>query len=116
MKGLHVHVHVLRDSLGDHTNGGITSKHDSFTLTGQGVDGPFEPNDRAPELVLVLRQLGGRYGTYLHAEPAVQPTGMCGPMFGGNFIFSSDSRFPNSYPIPVHDRFETAEQNRILSS
>lgn len=26
--------------------------------------------------------------------------------FGGNFIYSSDSRFPSPYPIPVHDRQE----------
>jgi hypothetical protein len=29
-----------------------------------------------------------------------------GPMFGGNFISSSDSRFPFHYPLPIHDRFE----------
>ena len=27
-------------------------------------------------------------------------------MFGGNYIQSSDSRFPTTAPIPVHDRFE----------
>lgn len=29
-----------------------------------------------------------------------------GGMFGGNFITTSDSRFPVTAPIPVHDRFE----------
>jgi hypothetical protein len=29
-----------------------------------------------------------------------------GGMFGGNYISTSDSRFPTSAPIPVHDRFE----------
>lgn len=29
-----------------------------------------------------------------------------GGMFGGNFITCSDSRFPTTAPIPVHDRFE----------
>jgi len=29
-----------------------------------------------------------------------------GGMFGGNYIKTSDSRFPMSAPIPVHDRFE----------
>lgn len=29
-----------------------------------------------------------------------------GGMFGGNFISTSDSRFPTTAPIPVHDRFE----------
>jgi len=27
-------------------------------------------------------------------------------MFGGNFIYTSDSRFPNKYPIAIHDRYE----------
>ena len=27
-------------------------------------------------------------------------------MAGGNFIVSSDARFPGRYPIPVHDRTE----------
>lgn len=29
-----------------------------------------------------------------------------GGMFGGNYITTSDSRFPTTAPIPVHDRFE----------
>lgn len=29
-----------------------------------------------------------------------------GGMFGGNYISTSDSRFPTTAPIPVHDRFE----------
>ena len=29
-----------------------------------------------------------------------------GGMMGGNYITSSDSRFPTTAPIPVHDRFE----------
>ena len=27
-------------------------------------------------------------------------------MFGGNFIYTSDSRFPSRAPIQVHDRVE----------
>lgn len=48
---------------------------------------------------------------YYHAEPIDQPSGMVGPMFGGNFCYSSDSRFREicQYPIPIHDRFETVE-------
>ena len=36
-------------------------------------------------------------------------------MFGGNFVYTSDSRFPSDYPIPIHDRFETQEQYDQLS-
>jgi hypothetical protein len=108
-------VHVLRPSHGSSTNGGVTSKHHEFVLTGDGVEGPFEPTAELPELKLVRRRLGGRYGEYLHAEPVEKPSGMCGPMFGGNYITSSDSRFPGIYPIPVHDRYETQEEYDALS-
>jgi len=62
-------------------------------------------------LKLVRRQLAG--GEYIHAEPIFwsEPEVPHGrPMCGGNFIFTSDSRFRRvcEYPIPVHDRFETA--------
>ena len=42
-----------------------------------------------------------------------------GGMFGGNFIYCSDSRFPKigdfSSPIPVHDRFEPQWVSDMLS-
>lgn len=42
-----------------------------------------------------------------------------GGMFGGNFIYCSDSRFPKigdfSSPIPVHDRFEPQWISDMLS-
>lgn len=42
-----------------------------------------------------------------------------GGMFGGNFIYTSDSRFPKlgdfSSPIPVHDRFEPQWVSDLLS-
>ena len=37
----------------------------------------------------------------------VKVEGELGPMFGGNFIYSSDSRFPSDSPIKVFDRFES---------
>lgn len=40
------------------------------------------------------------------AVPRVQPERKNGPMFGGCFVYSSDSRFPGGKPIPLHDRFE----------
>lgn len=40
---------------------------------------------------------------------------LLGPMFGGQFIYSSDSRFPSDQPIHIHDRFETQAQYDRLS-
>jgi hypothetical protein len=109
MKGLL--VFVLRGT-SDCTNGGITSICDKFILCGEGIPEIFEPSPETPALRLVKRNIGG---DYYHAEPVVQPKGLCGPMAGGNYITTSDSRMPVRYPISVHDRFETAQMNELLS-
>jgi hypothetical protein len=43
------------------------------------------------------------------------PSGAIGPMFGGNYAATSDSRFrdataPYYGALPIFDRYETAEQ------
>ena len=140
MKGLHCNI-IGRDC----TNGGVTSGRDSVTLVGDGILGPFEPDDRAPEVRLEydLNPQGARAGqlavasvSWLRAvtgraagctdfeclsddwsskhqivRVVARPvradgTVRTGGMFGGNFVTTSDSRFPTSAPIPVHDRFE----------
>lgn len=130
MRGLIVHVlrpaDMNQPGKTDCTNGGITMNYGRFVLTGDGVDGPFEPDADTPELRLVARKGLGRGGTtYLHAVPVYDTCGQMfstfanvqpgipgapvrGGMMGGNFVTTSDSRFPSDYPIPVHDRFEGA--------
>jgi len=95
----------------DCTAGGVTSGHKDALLIGEGVPEIFEQSSERPTLVL-RRGPGGRQ--YV-AEPLVQPEGMCGPMFGGHFIYTSDSRFPSDQPIHVHDRFETWETYNAMS-
>lgn len=104
-----LHCSVLRNAdHGDCTNGGLTSRVSAVTLVGEGVEGPFEPTERDPGVKLV-RRWAGTPREYLHAEPLeAPPAGHVGWMFGGNFIHTSDGRFPSRYPIPVHDRSETA--------
>lgn len=108
-------VQIIRSG-SDSTNKGVTSPDHGFQSAilvnepGKSnrlpfVSPIFEVSERHP--TLVLREKGGR----LCAEPIERPTGV-GWMFGGNFIYSSDSRFPNDYPIPVHDRQETKDQYR----
>ena len=106
---------VLRNAqYGDGTNGGVSSTHASFILCGDGIPELFEATDDTPALILVRRTIAGE--EYLHAQP-LRPEGdrTIGPMFGGNFVTTSDSRFPQRYPIPVHDRFETPEDYERLS-
>lgn len=106
MKGLLVSVY--RDASGvDCTNGGATSVFAQFVLCGPGIAEIFEPSEGAPALVLVRRTVAGG-ADYLHAEPAGLRDSGGRPMFGGNFVSSSDSRFRAAcgVALPVHDRTE----------
>lgn len=53
---------------------------------------------------LVRREIGDK--EYIHAVPMDLKDKRGNVMFGGTFIYSSDSRFPSKYPIPLHDRVE----------
>jgi hypothetical protein len=88
---------------GDCTNGGITSKNNFVALElPDGTAGlPRSYTGHLPVVRIVRRQIAGR--EYVHAVPKDIPGHF---MFGGNFIYTSDSRFPFDYPIAVHDRVE----------
>lgn len=106
MKGMY--VRVLRDPT-DCTNGGITSTHAEFVLVGPGIPELIEASDRYPALICE-----SWYGHFKAAPVGSNPE-LIGPMFGGNYVFSSDSRFPGGRPIPVHDRFETPRDYDFLT-
>jgi hypothetical protein len=99
MKGMIVNIY--KHNKHDTTNSGVTSQAYDALLVGEGIPEIFEASGR-PILKLVKRHLFGNPVPYLHVQP-VEGTGY---MFGGNFVYSSDSRFPNDYPLPVHDRQE----------
>lgn len=110
-------VWVYRNPLGECTNGGVTSRFDSFVLTGPGITGPSEPDEQSPELRYCVEKVGGINGSILRVCARVvddqgEPISM-GAMMGGNFVYTTDSRMPKvpgqdqvRAPIPVHDRFE----------
>ncbi len=100
-------VYVYRNKLGDCTANGITSRVDEIILIDPENDiGPFEVNEGEVYLEVVRRNIRGEY---LHAR-VMRDGKHLGDGFqemaGGNFVYSSDARFPNRYPISVHDRFE----------
>jgi hypothetical protein len=104
-------VFVLRSALGDCTNGGITSKRESVILVGPNLPELSEVKPGEAYLKVVRNPVKG-----FHAEPAVNGAklgeGLVGPMFGGNFVTTSDDRFCKPYGdvVRVHDRFETVQQ------
>jgi len=101
-KGMMVYVYK-NECLNDCTSKGLTHDKERVILTGKGVVELFEGVENNSDVL----ELNIKDSGYIYAAPLVQPKGMNGPMFGGNFIYTSDSRFPSKYPIPVHDRFES---------
>lgn len=114
-------VNVYRNGLGDCTNNGLTSRvssswlfvdcsrEEALQLCEKEYINPYE------QMILVRRTLWGRNADY--AEPLMKKAGH--QMFGGNFIYTSDSRFSewtgSRAPIAVHDRFETREEYDFYS-
>ena len=112
MKGLSASVY-RNSEFPDATNRGPSSRYNQVLVVDPEVPGPadFHPERHFP-VKLVRRNIGDR--VYIHAEPLY-----CEEWpddhrkdrwhsFGGNFIFTSDSRLREvcPYPIPLHDRVE----------
>jgi hypothetical protein len=101
-KGLIVYVYKMPDC--DCTNKGISHDKTQLLLIGEGIPEIFE-GDETNTVVLVKRNLCGK--EYLHVEPInYDENNKPWFMAGGNFVYTSDSRFPNKYPISIHDRVE----------
>ena len=131
MRGLSVSVYRDAGS-SDCTNGGVTSRMSSLILFGEGIDGHWSPDGAAVPKILLLKRDKVHLGGYLYAVPGVvdpvsgnvipapPPDGHVGWMMGGNFVGTSDSRFSVGVTslgaIPVHDRSESYELYRALSS
>ena len=98
---------IYRPARGDCSNGGLSSRVHTVTLVGEGIAPVFAPSAEAP--AVELRVLGGR----VNAKPV--DDGGKWWMFGGCFIYTSDSRFPSPAPIALHDRTESSELSRLLS-
>jgi hypothetical protein len=105
------------------SNGGITEHHDRVVAVN--IDGPFEPTDEMPAVLLVERTTTSpilvpaernKYGEWV---PLELPESI-GPMFGGCYAAASDSRFSRAiggyHAIAIHDRFESPELYNLLSS
>ncbi len=101
-------VEIYKNDM-DCTNGGITSKIDSIILVDESLPQQFEVGNGETYLKLVRRKIDGEI--YIHAEPVGEKieSGSVGYMFGGNFIYTIDSRFKeiSRQPLKVHDRRES---------
>lgn len=93
---------VYRPSnMADCTNGGVSGRYHAVVLVGNDVEGPFEIEGRENVLQLIYR---ARHKDFI-AAPLEYGKGKH-YMFGGNFLYTSDSRWPVSYPVKIFDRLE----------
>jgi len=107
--GLNVGVYRNAEFNGyDCTNGGISFANNSLNVVN--ADGPFDPSDTSPAVMIVDDRPCGK--PYPKLVPAVfnevtetweRAKGWF--MFGGNYGGTSDSRFEHRI-LPIHDRVE----------
>ena len=89
----------------DNSNGGISSYADNILLAS--ADGPLVVEGNEANLCRLEHvTIGGEKHYYV--RPVAEPNNI-GWMAGGTYVFSSDSRFPFPYPLPLHDRQETTD-------
>lgn len=126
-----IRVKIIKQYEGKCSNGGISEFYDEAYLLTNG-EAPTE-GPGLIDLPLVVITPGNLPGTIKAQRADISGLPIrneadgktCGPMSGGCFIVSSDSRFREECErvlggrfdgaVSLHDRFETPEQNRILS-
>lgn len=101
-------VDILRNDHGDATNGGVSSRYKDVLVPMEGGNVTVDLEQGTPPenlMRVVVRRINRR--EYTHLEP--WDTGGKWNMMGGNFAYSCDSRFRNTFdgPVPIHDRFES---------
>lgn len=117
-----LHINVFRSDLGDCTNGGVSSTHNTLCVVN--VSGPFEPSGDRPPVMLESHMPGilrivPAYLHYFKDSVGKSPEWRKVPMHsmaGGNFGHTSDSRFAVAChdlighhfygAVAIHDRYE----------
>ena len=99
MRGLIASIYEDK-RFGNCSNDGISKRFKEVLIVGKDIPEIFTDSPDCP-VVIIVKSPG-----YVKAVPVESRPNMSGFMFGGCFIYSSDSRFPSPYPIPLHDRQE----------
>ena len=120
IKGLSCSVYT--NSNGDSTNDGLSSKKDSLIVVNAigksekeirkmnpkdfGSFNSPSTTENEPDFLVVYEKTF--FGREKHLRAVPYSVIMSGEhfMFGGNFIYTSDSRFPSDSPIKIFDRVE----------
>ena len=100
LSGLSVSVYLF--PLGECTNKGLSAGKQTLVLHGHGIErGPVDIEDE-DYLVSVYRE---RFDDIIAVPKSLLDSDKH-YMFGGNFAYTSDSRFPSKAPIKIFDRVE----------
>jgi len=107
--GLRISVYRDASYKGDCTLNGISSKYSTLTVIN--AEGPFEPDENAPAVMLVANPYNS---VVIKAVKDIDAKKWC--MMGGNYAATSDSRFGQAIEkmtgqrfygaVPIHDRIE----------
>jgi hypothetical protein len=104
-------THPLRNALGDCTNNGLSSKvthaylvWDVDPLNQDKILEDFYNEKGEDFFVIKERTIFGKH-SMIAVPYSIYKTGQHS-MMGGNFLYTSDSRFPSDSPIAIHDRVE----------
>ena len=107
MRGLSVSIYTNKEH-GTCSNNGISNRFDSVIITSNDykIEEVFEVTENVPEVVIIKRE--HRMFKDIIAVPREVLESGKHYMFGGSFIYTSDSRFAeiSSSPIKLFDRVE----------
>lgn len=110
-------INVLRNSsFGDCSNNGVSARYNSLQMITESEMFGFT-GDKKNVVVKIDRILWGKVMPVLVPLEVYNEykTSKLPIMFGGNFGYTSDSRFGFDYPLPIHDRVETLDEYEALS-
>lgn len=121
-------VDIYKSAYSDCTNGGVSGSRDTMLVVN--VPGPATAKGAGVALKLVDGPRGtkhlvpvvydGKDGDGEDTWVEIDIDGFVGPMFGGNYAGTSDSRFGEAVgfygAVAIHDRFETVAQYEALST
>jgi hypothetical protein len=112
-------INVYRQKGCDCTNRGISSRYDELLLVCDDGFIDIDESKPLPKNLVKIKNTGWADRPHLALVPCFEPDkGNVGWMMGGNFAYSSDSRFNaiSQYPLGIHDRQETESQYNALSN
>jgi hypothetical protein len=107
-------ANIYKNNGQDFSNGGLSSRVNEVTVVN--VDGPFEPTEDRPAVLLVEGNARGTVKVVPALEGGDGWTAWPGSMMGGCYVATSDARFTQAVEdllgisfygaIALHDRYE----------